>query len=112
MSEQVLLRLFADCENDRQTERIASDVVRLLSAYSPVQTMQPERYWKIPEYFEFCFSLSPASRATFKNLLVAYSPENWLYSGDEQDSSSVWNRSDGNCFLLPEVAWAELVYSN
>lgn len=110
MSEQVLLRLFADCENDQQAIHINGDLENLLSAYLPVQIMLPVRYWKISEYFEFCFSLSPASKVTFEKLLVAF-PENWLCSGDEQNSSVVWNRSENNCFLLPEVAWAELIYS-
>jgi len=109
--ERVLLRLFADCENEHQAARFGYAVTGLLSAFAPVQTLLPVRYWKIPEYFEFTFSLSPATRATFESLLAINFSENWLHSGDEQESSSVWNRCADACFLLPEVAWAELIFS-
>ena len=108
----LLLRLFANCENEQQAVKIANSVIASLSAFAPVQSEAPARYWKIPAYFEFCFALSPATKAIFLTLLATHNSEQWLQIGDENDSSAIWNRSPEHCFLLPEIAWAELIFSS
>jgi hypothetical protein len=107
----VLLRLFVECATGEQAARTATALSGSLDALRPVQTMRPERYWKTPSLFELAVLLSPGTRQTFDSV-VSRAKDGWTHLGDEDDGSSVWCRSPDSVFLLPEVAWAEVIYSN
>lgn len=104
----LILRIFAECGNGEQAAQLAGDLAATLAGFRPVASMEPERYRKLPELFEFSFDLSPGTRATF-DAVLARAADGWVHTGDEEHSSSVWNRSPGGVFLSPAVRWAELI---
>lgn len=104
----LILRIFAECESGERAAAVASDLAAALAAFRPVASMEPARYRKLPELFEFSFDLSPGTRATF-DAVLARAADGWVHTGDEEHGSSVWNRSPGGVFLSPAVRWAELI---
>jgi len=104
----LILRIFAECGSGERAAGVGSDLAAALAAFRPVASMEPERYWKQPELFEFSFDLSPGTRATF-DAVLARAADGWVHTGDEEHRSSVWNRPPGGVFLLPAVTWAELI---
>lgn len=107
----VLLRLFVQCPNEDAAAAMVIDLAESLRALRALPTMPPERYWKMPELFELAFRLFPGTRDTF-DAVVSRAPHGWTHLGDADDRSSVWNRTPGATLLLPEVAWAEAIYSS
>jgi hypothetical protein len=101
------MRLFADCENSVTAQGISIRLTGALSSFSPKVFNESEPYWKMPELFEFTFTLTPTSESTFHSI-TANCNEGWLHMGGGTDRSSVWNRASGTVFLIPEVAWAEV----
>jgi hypothetical protein len=106
----VLLRLFAECRDDRESARLGLGLCAGLSALDPQRAMAPERYWKIPELYELGYRLHPGTRATF-DAVLSRTRDGWIHLGDDDDRSSVWNRVPGSVLLLPEIVWAELIYT-
>ena len=104
----ILLRLFADCADHQQAQTLSDAVTEQLSAFSVTPTETPSRYWKIPDYFEFCFALSPDNQHTFYSLLNY--ANHWTHSGDDTNHSAIWLRKEHNQFLLTEIAWVELIF--
>ncbi len=104
----ILLRLFADCADHEQAQTLTNTISEHLSAFTATPTESPSQYWKIPEYFEFCFALSPDTKQTI-NTILNYA-DHWLHSGDDTNYSAVWVRTEQNQFLLPEIAWVELIF--
>lgn len=105
---RLLLRLFANCPDDAAALPLGARIAAALPGLVMTQMSSPERYWKMPELFEFTFAVHPADRSTV-DAIVALSPASWTHSGDEHEASSVWNRRDDAMLLLPEVAWVELI---
>ncbi len=104
----LILRIFAECESGELAAAVASDLAAALAAFHPAASMEPARYRKLPELFEFSFDLSPGTRATF-DAVLARAADGWVHTGDEEHASSVWNRAPGGAFLSPAVRWAELI---
>ncbi len=104
----LILRIFAECESGERAAAVESDLAAALAAFRPVASMEPARYRKLPELFEFSFDLSPSTRATF-DAVLACAADGWVHTGDEEHGSSVWNRAPGGVFLLPSVRWAGLI---
>jgi hypothetical protein len=73
-----------------------------------VAAQPPERYWKLPEWYEHSLWLAPATEAGFDTVL-ALAALGWDPVVRDVECSAVWNRVPGGRFLLPEVAWAELL---
>jgi hypothetical protein len=108
MSEELLVRLFAECADEVAAQSVAADLLRALGGFRAQSRQEPQRYWKMPELFEFTFALRPPTPQALADLL-AHGAGEWDRRGDEHDRSCVWNRSDGCTFLLPEVRWAEAI---
>ena len=101
------MRLYANCESAELGTAMASRLALSLSRFSPVQASVPKPYWKVPGLFEFTYWLSPASAASFREV-VSYSSGAWEHSSAGGELSSVWNRTTDHVFLIPEVTWADL----
>jgi hypothetical protein len=101
------MRLFANCENSEIAGDIAARVSAALVRLSPQQLSPPKRYWKLPELFEFNYTLSPANEASFQAVLAMVSG-GWAHSDVNAERSSVWSRVQDHILLAPEVSWAEV----
>jgi hypothetical protein len=104
---ELFLRLFADCESAEVASEIARRLHVALSQLNPEAFSPPKPYWKLPQLFEFTFTLVPPTEAQFQ-LLISSPPGGWSHSGSEAERSSVWNRAQDQVFLLPEVSWANV----
>jgi len=104
----LILRLFAECGSRERAEELDGELAAALAAFHPAASMEPARYRKLPELFEFSFDLSPGTRATF-DAVLGHATDGWVHTGDEEHVSSVWNRAPGGVFLSPAVRWAELI---
>lgn len=103
----LFLRTYVDCEDSGEANSLQSRVLNSLSSFSPKLFGAPQQYWKIPEMFEFAFTLSPANVKSFEGV-ISLCDAGWMHMGTGDDLSSVWNRNSDDAFLIPEVAWAEL----
>ena len=103
----LFLRLYANCDDASEAERLAGNIASVLSAWETSSATQPRRYWKMPELYEFAIDLYPATVESFQAVraLVA---GNWHDVEQACERSSVWNRGADLSFLIPEVSWAEL----
>ena len=104
---KLILRTFADCEDQDAAQKTGSRIALALSRFSPEAAAQPKRYWKLPHLFEFTFELTPATEASFLEIASA-SSGGWEHSHSGSELSSVWNREHDLSFLVPEVSWAEI----
>jgi hypothetical protein len=101
------MRIFATCENAQSAHEISTAITDCLRDFSPEVFSEAKQYWKIPSFFEFTFTVSPANQETFR-LIIASCENGWLHMSNENDTSSVWNRSENSTFLLPDIEWAEV----
>jgi len=99
-----VIRIFANCEDEAKAKDLAGRLLLALFQQSPVSLNSPKQYWKIPEYYEFTFLLSPAMEESYQEVIRS-SSGGWHHSGSHGDWSSVWNREGDHVFLVPEVAW-------
>lgn len=104
----LFLRLFAECASAAQSVQQQEQLLRGLAPWQPQPESQPARYWKIPELFEYTFGLSPSSVQTLRNI-QSLAPTGWTETESDGEYSLVWNRSNGNHFLIAELTWAELL---
>jgi hypothetical protein len=107
MRTELFIRIIAECTNDQAAPAVAAELEHALAAFDPEARQLPLRYWKMPELFEFAYSLRPAAPEIFAQLL-ALADDGWHHGGDDRDRSSVWNRHSGPPFLDATVRWAEL----
>ncbi len=104
---KLFMRAYATCGDFGQAKKISEEIREALSVHHPMDFSEPKLYWKMPELFEFSFKLSPATEASFLEIIKSCD-QGWLHMGDGQDRSSVWNQAEGLSFLAPSVTWAEL----
>jgi hypothetical protein len=104
---KIFLRLFANCENLNDAHEILARLTKALGNFSPLAVSTPKPYWKIPELFEFTFTLTPPTQDVFQKIVNACDV-GWLHMRSELDRSSVWNKTSGQQFLIPEVSWASI----
>jgi len=107
---KLFMRVYGNCENREQARDISAGIRQALAKFQLSDRMEPKPYWKIPELFGFTFDLTPATEASFLDI-VNLCDAGWLHLGDGQDRSSIWNRTEGAVFLTPAVSWAELSLS-
>jgi hypothetical protein len=101
------MRAYATCGNLGQTNGISNEIQLALARLHPTHFSDPKPYWKMPEFFEFSFNLSPATEHSFLEIIKSCDG-GWLHMRDDHDRSSVWNRVEGLSLLTPSIAWAEL----
>lgn len=104
----LLLRLFTPAAGPAEAEAIGRRLLDALPAFTPVTAHPPERYWKIPEWYEHALRLTPATAAGF-DAVLALAALGWEPVVRDVECSAVWNRVPGGEFLVPEVTWAELL---
>ncbi|MDP3518155.1 MAG: hypothetical protein Q8S94_13390 [Pseudohongiella sp.] len=104
------IRLFIECKDEEEAKQIVATLCDSLADFSPTSEMNPSRYWKMPEFFEFAFDLGSASMASFDRL-ISLVPNGWTHGGDPMDLWSVWNREPGAMLLLPGTRWAEVQFN-
>lgn len=104
---QLLARILAVADDAARAEAQGEALLVALAPFTPRQVTPPEPYWKEPGWYEHTFDLSPADMATF-DAVIAMAKGNWWISRDS-GGDAVWNPEPGCVFLLPEVAWAEII---
>lgn len=108
---RLMLRVFAPATDAANARAVATRLRTALSWFEPREPAPPQRYWKVPEWYEHTFELSPPSVATF-DALVARAPGGWMQIEREEECDAVWNPGADAEFLLPEVVWAEALLVN
>jgi hypothetical protein len=103
----LFLRLYANCDDASDADRLAGQIALALSAWGSSPTTQPRQYWKMPELYEFAVDLFPATVETF-HAVHALASGKWHDDVQACERSSVWNRVADHSFLIPEVTWAHL----
>lgn len=101
---KLLLRIYADCEDDEQARDIAGRMDLALQHLSPVEFAPPRPYWKMAHQFEFTRLLHPATLDSVARLLGA-SATGWTRLSEAE---AVWNRQAAAVFLVPETGWAHV----
>jgi hypothetical protein len=104
---ELFVRLLANCESADLAAVISQRIKIVLSRFGGEEASLPKRYWKLPHLYEFTYSLRPATRAAFEEVLSC-SSGGWHHAKGETEFSSVWNRAQDHVFLIPEVSWAEV----
>ena len=99
---ELLLRLFANCDDDAAASEISRRMELALSRWAPEPFAAPKRYWKDQTQFEFAYKLSPATEDSLQAILSASSGGWHQISRDDV----VWNRVRDHMLLVPEVSWA------
>jgi hypothetical protein len=106
----LIVRVFAEAPDAETAKNIRDQIALFLESFCIIQQDETEKYWKIKEYFEITFWLSPrvAPQQAF-NLLLEQSPSGWSFYDDPPSRNAVWNFSPGLECLAPQVRWAELI---
>lgn len=104
----LLLRVFAPAAGPTEAKASGRRLLVALQEFTPVVAQPPERYWKIPEWYEHSLRLGPATEAGF-DAVLALAAAGWDPVVRDTECSAVWNADPGIRFLLPEVTWAELL---
>ncbi len=105
---KLLLRVFAPASGPAEAEAIGRRLLEALPEFAPVTAQPPERYWKLPAWYEHTLRLSPATQAGF-DAVLALAALGWGPVVRDVECSAVWNPAPGAGFLLPDVTWAELL---
>lgn len=105
---RLLLRAFAPSSNAAEAGEVGRRLREALAALGAEPVDAPERYWKVPEWYEHTFRLSPPVPRTF-DAVVALARGGWHHTYGDAERSSVWNPAPDVAFLLPEVTWAEVL---
>lgn len=103
----LVLRVLAECDGSETALHLGAELGQSLRHWSAKRASEPRQYWKQPELFEFAFILAPPTEASL-HAVISAQPQGWSHSRSGTDFSSVWNRSAGAAFLLPEVTWTEI----
>ncbi len=107
---KLFLRLHAECPSFEAATMLHERLQVELSRWNPEVHAGPQQYWKMPEYYEFTFTLrTPTPQA--HNGIRLLAREGWHDMHSEEELSSIWNRGCREKFLVPEVVWAELALS-
>jgi hypothetical protein len=104
----LLFRLFAPASDPDAAAALGRRLLDALHEFAPAVAQPPERYWKIPEWYEHTIELRPATESVFDTAL-ALASAGWSHIVRDGECSAVWNAEPGSVLLLPEVTWAELL---
>lgn len=107
MNYRLLASIFTRAPTAVAADAHQERLLALLHAFAPQPLAAPQAHGRIPGYYEHSFVFAPPSQAAFE-ALVALVPERW-HRVDDGERSAVWHPAPGCEFLLPEVAWAELL---
>jgi hypothetical protein len=102
----VMLRLMARCASKAAAPALQQQLLQALAAFPATVRSDPERYWKMPELFEFTLTVAGEQRF---GAVTGLCSSGWTATGDENDPSWVWNAKPGACFLHTDVVWAEVL---
>ncbi len=102
----VMVRVMAHCASEEEAWRLDQDLLQALAAFDATRHGAPQRYWKMPELYEFSFAVAGVQRLP---AITALCGRAWTEAGDETDPSWVWNAVPGVAFLHPGVVWAEVL---
>jgi hypothetical protein len=104
------MRMFAKC-SDFETAAIISDQVFNSFKKNEVKVHEePKPYWKIPEWYVFTFTFSPADKAT-KNEIISLSSHGWNHLNDTHDDESIWKKINDDVFVHQSVQWVHVALS-
>ncbi len=104
----LLIRCFAPAADLAGAEVLTTRLHRLLGTFPVAPRESPERYWKIPAWYEHTIRIEPAGPSEFEALL-GMAKEGWHQVTRDGECSAVWKAEPGSSFLLPEITWAELL---
>lgn len=110
MNYRLLASIFTRASTAVAADAHQERLLALLHAFAPQPLAAPQAHGRIPGYYEHSFVFAAASHAAFE-AMVALAPERW-HRVEDGERSAVWNPAPGCEFLLPEVAWAELLLVN
>jgi hypothetical protein len=104
----LLIRCFAPAADLAVAEAFTDRLHGQFAGFAVAPATPPERYWKIPAWYEHTIRIEPASEKEFEAVL-AMAKEGWHHLMRDGECSAVWNATPGASFLQPEITWAELL---
>jgi hypothetical protein len=107
----LLLRVFAPASSPDAVIDTGGQLLQALARFAPVPTEPPQQYWKVPEWYEYTFGLSPANESAF-DAVLALGADGWSHVVRDGECSAVWNPGKGPHLLLEEVTWAEVLLNH
>lgn len=104
----LLIRCFAPAADLADAEVLTARLRHLFAAFPLAPPELPERYWKIPAWYEHTIRIERAGATEFDTVLHL-AAEGWHQVTRDGECSAVWKAEPGSRFLLPEITWAELL---
>ena len=105
---ELMACFYAESADADQALAVGRALLNSLAGFSPQCRGTPERYWKIPGWYEHTLDLAPGTEAAFDDLLKLADGGSWDVVRDGE-CWAVWNGAEGGLFLLPEVKWAHIL---
>ncbi|MFZ5759523.1 MAG: hypothetical protein ACOY32_07835 [Thermodesulfobacteriota bacterium] len=106
-NKNVFLRLFAEEPSEEAAHNVADRILDLLKGHALHLDIQVKKYWKIPEYYEIFFRLSPLTGSSdIISEIASILGKGW----EKQQASleSIWNPGPESSFKINSVRWAHI----
>lgn len=107
----IFLRAFAAVTDEAGATLICQDVERRLSCHGKIaRSDPPQRYWKIPEYWEVFVEFRPEKPVplAFDDVLSELGSGWEVHRLADGGSWAVWNAGPQSTFVIPAIRWANL----
>jgi len=107
VGKNILLRLFAEEPSEEAAHNVADKIIDLLKGHTRQLDLQVKKYWKIPEYYEIFFRLSPLRDSSdIQSEITAILGNGW----EEQQTliESIWNPGPESNFKIDSIRWAHI----
>ena len=106
-NKNVFLRVFAEESTEEAAHKVADRILELLKEHTRQLDVQVKKYWKIPEYYEIFFRLSPLrDTSIIQSEITALLGNGWE---KQQDSvESIWNPGPESNFKIESIRWAHI----
>jgi hypothetical protein len=105
--KKFLMRIFVEVDSENKAKVMAYQFVELVREYCSLQVQEIKQYWKISEYFEIVYHGTWLQ--DWKSFRKYCSEGGWCLTESKYEKDwVVWNFSEDNEFILPEVKWANI----
>jgi hypothetical protein len=110
VSSRIFVKLFAEMPNETGALRFENAVRVRIATFGRIKESGTKQYWKIPEWFEVCFSLQfdSGSELAFESILASLGVGWERHNISNEEQSGVWNPREGSTFFSPYVRWANV----
>jgi hypothetical protein len=110
MTSLITVKLLGELPDDRTALCFENEVQARINPFGGVRQSGTRRYWKIPEWFEFFFTLQPGTdpELAFGGILSSLGAGWERHDLSAEEQWAVWNPSQSSTFFSPHVRWANV----